>query len=422
MWHHAGVDHRFAVSPGVVAVALVAFAACGDTAQTTPITDPKRTAAVSSAGDAESAEKTAPTPEPGQDAKRGAGQFASPATPTPTTTPTTTPADPTEIPVIAWASTTHEAVWTPKPAPSAVVSFEPKVTAGLIGRAGNEWLQLGADGALTPVAFDREPAAAIVGVWPDDAWYIERRDRDYGGGSLSVHELRLMKLREGKRWVPQAVGGEQWWHPGTEDERTPRMSTHTGMLVYPASLETIDRIAGRTEPPVVGPHLGTAVDFVETNRGKVYVLSNHEGAYYAQTECPDQDCTTATARRFPAGSWRFGERVARGKFSVSVLVRNAEATYLLSNVGKDKGWRLDALPSDGEIAGMWASAEGGLWTWNGTVLRWRDTDGAWHDVALPPGVATNSVAISPDRRIVWLSGEANGAAALFTTPAQGPPP
>lgn len=330
--------------------------------------------------------------------------------------------DPSEIPVVAWSARPHEQTWTPQPAPTAVVAFEPGVSAGLVGRAGDEWLQLGTDGRLAAVVFDRAPTSAIVGVWPDDAWFVERRDREYGGGSPAMHELRLMKLREGKRWVPQAVRGEQWWHPGTEDELAPHMSTHTGMLVYPGSLASIDRIAGRSAAPVIGPHRGSAVDFVETNKGKVYVLSQDAGTYYAQIECADDACVAAMARRFPAGSWRFDRRVARGKFSVSVLARNEAAVYLLSNVGKDDGWRLDALASDGEIVGMWASAEGGLWTWNGTALRLRDTDGGWHDVALPEGVTPDSFAIAPDRRMLWLSGQANGAPALFTTPAQAPPP
>lgn len=150
------------------------------------------------------------------------------------------------------------------------------------------------------------------------------------------------------------------------------------------------------------------------------MLSSDGTNTYAQVECEDDACVLAQSRRFPAGAWSFGDRVARGKFSVSVVARNNTATYLLHNVGKSDGWRLEALPEGEGLAGMWASDEGGLWTWSGSSLRWRDTDAGWHDVALPEGFAAGSVAMSRDQRALWVSGVGADGPALFTVGANAP--
>jgi len=260
------------------------------------------------------------------------------------------------------------------------------------------------------------PTPPILGSYPDDAWTIETRHRS-DGGELEYHELRLMKLREGDRWVPQARNSAQWWHPGTDDELEPHASTYTGMLVYPDSLGDIDRVAGRTDAPMLGRYRGRPIDFVETNKGKIYVFSADDHGLYAQTACEDDECLAKVVRKFPDGEWKLGRRVARGKFSVSVIASAGEDVHVLSNVGKDDGWKLDALPRGTTLVGMWANAEGGLWTFDGTALRCRDTDGNWHDVALPDQLSAKSVAMSQDHKTVWLSGENNGRATIFTTPA-----
>ncbi|MBX7082278.1 MAG: hypothetical protein K1X88_23930 [Nannocystaceae bacterium] len=324
------------------------------------------------------------------------------------------------IPVVPWAPVARAVEWTPQPAPPAVVQFEPQVEVGLIGRAGPQWLALGATGALEPVQFDREPQGALQGRWPDDVWVVERREREYD--EFPVHELRLMKLRGGDRWVPQERNGEQWWHPGTEDEDEPHISTYTGMLVYPASLERIDRIAGRTESPLLFKVRGKAVDFVETHKGKLYVLSADDAGVYVQSECWDDACVAAMSKQLPGANWRFGARVARGKFSVSVVASSGEESYMLNNIGKHGDWRLETLPRGETLAGMWASDDGSLWTLAGSALRWRDTEGTWHEVAPPAGFEIRAVAMSGDRGSVWLSGEQGGGPALVSAGANEPKP
>ncbi|MCA9686791.1 MAG: hypothetical protein KC457_31785, partial [Myxococcales bacterium] len=103
-----------------------------------------------------------------------------------------------------------------------------------------------------------------LGRWPDDAWYVESRTKEED--DFDYIELRLMKLRGGNRWVPQSYGpnGDQWFHPGTEDEVEPHISAVTGMLVYNDSLSDMTRVAGKSGDPELGSSKGGAYDFFET--------------------------------------------------------------------------------------------------------------------------------------------------------------
>jgi hypothetical protein len=295
-----------------------------------------------------------------------------------------------------------------------------ELDAGVLGRVGTTWHHLGADGALVAAEMDREPVPPILGVFPSDAWYVESKIKEEDG--MEIQYIRLMKLRSSTRWVPQTYNGEQWFHPGTDDWDEAHMSTRSGMLVYPASLSQITRVAGSYDDPIIGPHRGTAIDFIEAGSGKIYVISRDENGYYAQIECEDDVCVGEKSMKLPAGSWTFGRKASRGKHSVSVLATSDGREFILHHRGKSDGWLLDELPAGGKPQGMWASEEGGLWTLTGETLRWRDTESVWREVALPEGLIGLSVALSEDRKQVWVSGVVGGAAKVFTTSANAVPP
>jgi hypothetical protein len=341
---------------------------------------------------------------------------------TPDATPAVDPVSPPtppEIAIAAWAATDHAPTWTPGPAPAeALVLVD--LDAGVLGRADAKWLQLDASGALVEFAMSTPPKPPILGVWPSDAWFVDTRARIQD--EWEVNEIRLMKLRGGDRWVPQVYGGDQWFHPGTDDELEPHMSTRSGMLVYSASLPSITRVAGRHAEPTIGPHRGRAIDLLETGGDAVYVLSQDDAGVYAQTACEDEVCVAASARMLPSGTWEFGRRVARGKHSVSVVAISGARDFLLHHRGKSDGWLLDELPAGERPTWMWASQEGGLWTRTAERIRWRDTEGAWREITLPQGLSTPSVALTEDRTQVWVSGVVDGAPKIFTTPANAPSP
>ena len=326
------------------------------------------------------------------------------------------------IAVMPWKATAGTRSWTEVASPAAGLSFVMTLDAGVLGKAGASWQQ-GAAGALSAVSMDRDPVLPILGRWPDDAWYVESRTKEED--DFDYIELRLMKLRGGNRWVPQSYGpnGDQWFHPGTEDEVEPHISAVTGMLVYNDSLSDMTRVAGKSGDPELGSSKGDAYDFFETGRGKIYLISSDYQGTWAQTDCEDEDCVDAVAERFPAGSWSFGRRVARGRYAVSVLATNNGRTYILHQRGKAGGWVLDELPAgESAPAGMWASDEGGLWILTGDHLRWRDTDSAWHEIALPAGIKGISGAVSADRRELWLAGQVGGGTKVYVTNANADAP
>jgi len=355
---------------------------------------------------------------------------------------------PPELPIQPWSSTPHTTSWTLRAEPDQAVVLVGELHAGVLGRKGEAWVQIGADGQLADVAMDRAPKLPIVGVWPSDAWFVDERPMKDDDSGMGLGEIRLMKLRDGRRWVPQVScgsGGEQWFHPGTSDWYEPHASVRSGMLVYNVeSFSDLCRVAGRHDEPDFGRHRGRVVDFLETGKGEIYLLTSDADGMYAVAQCSDDDCVRANTRKLPLQhDWSFRRKVARGKHAVSVIATHGvhanhsrmakerkedgepgpsiEREFVLHYRSK-AGWLLDELPAGERPNGMWASEEGGLWTLTGERLRWRDTDSVWHDVALPDGLQTPSVALGEDRKQVWLSGVVDGAPKLFTTEANAPKP
>lgn len=320
-----------------------------------------------------------------------------------------------QVQIVPWSAETRTPSWTALADP---VESAPLVAldSGVLGRAESTWYQLDDTDAFSRVELSRDPSSPIVGMWPDDAWFVQERWRNLDGGEDEYVELRLMRLRGGRRWVPQVYSGtgEQWFHPGTDDELRPRMSRRSGMLVY-GLLDDITRVGGKHDDPVVGPHRGEAIDFIETGRGRVYVLSIDDGDVYAQSECEDETCVAEKASKLPLSGWTFGRQVPRGKWSVSVLAAAGGREFVLHHRGKSGGWVLDELPAGEKPSFTWSSQEGSLWTQTGEALRLRDTEAKWFDVTLPEGLTGLSVAVTKDRKRVVIAGMVGGTPKLFAT-------
>ncbi|MBC8070351.1 MAG: hypothetical protein IAG13_18610 [Deltaproteobacteria bacterium] len=328
-----------------------------------------------------------------------------------------------EVAIEALSASPYAATWAPKTAPAEAITFEPLLYAGVVGKAGSAWYHVDATGELVTLTTDPAPNAKIVGFWPGDAWMVQTRTREED--DFEYNEERLMKLRAGNRWVPQKYGmNEQWFHSGTGVDEFGRgeydeahMSTRSGMLMYPDTLTSITRVAGKHDDPMLGEHRGRLVDFFETGDGKIYLVTYEGGAYNVQTQCDEPECVATSTKKLPLGDWSFGRRVARGKRSISALASAAERRFVL-HFDKTRDWSLDELPAEPLPSGMWNSDEGGLWILSGEQLRWRDTDDVWREVALPAGMTKPSVALSGDRKQVWIAGDVGGTPGVFTTPAQ----
>lgn len=342
------------------------------------------------------------------------------AEPTPSEPSVAAPTNPKEVQIVPWTTKPFAPTYRMVAEPSDAIAFV-ELDAGILARAGASWFTRGEGDAIVPVTMDREPKGPIFGVWPSDAWFVDERTEMED--DFEHIELRLMKLRGGNRWVPQPFGpnGDQWWHPGTDNWYEPEMSAVTGMLVHTVEFDDIERVAGKLGDPEIGPHRGSVKAIAESGQGKLYLISVDDGTTWAQTACEMADdpdaCIEERAMKLPLSGWKFGRAVARGKHSVSVRASAGGREFILHHRGKSDGWVLDELPAGEVPKFMWASEEGSLWTLAGERLRWRDTDSAWHEAALPPGLTGPSLALTEDRKEVWLAGSVGGATKIFACSA-----
>ena len=242
--------------------------------------------------------------------------------------------------------------------------------------------------------------------------------------------------REDLRFVLEQEFSDSWTSDGRRGFFHPDEHTF-GQALHRSTIEgRIHRIAGKYPDPVIGFHRGMVVGFFETGAAEAYVLSAADSIYFVQVDCPDEECLDAHTMNLPLPEWVFGRAVVRGRHAVSVLASACQAyliqgstctpadarEFVLHNHGKPDSWVLEEMPVGERASSMWASAAGGLWTLAGERLRWRDTSGTWHDVALPEGMVGPSVALTEDRTQVWVAGQVGGASKVFATSANAPAP
>lgn len=269
------------------------------------------------------------------------------------------------------------------------------------GRDTNRDYQL-VDGRLEP--FDFFPFDGVFGVWPDDAWSIAQR---------YTHDLsstRLLHLRDGKDWVTESYSGSD----STGASYVFRKSTRAqgGLLAMKDGV--IERVAGIGPPPVIGSYRGELVEFIEAREGKVYVISKQgqtreQGrAFHVVTDCADEACVRETSRSLPLTAlWSFERPVTRDAEAVS-MIASADGRGFVLDAGP-AGWALSEFPNGNLLAGIWASEDGGLWVQDsGHGVLWRRGPlGTWRSVALPEGITGITVAITADRKELWVSGAAS---------------
>jgi hypothetical protein len=240
---------------------------------------------------------------------------------------------------------------------------------------------------------------------------VERREKEVDGELQT--QVRLMKLRDGNRWVPQAYAGEQRFKlEGHQFRKSTRAKG--GLLVTFEG--TTERLAGNGEPPVIGSHRGELVDYVETDSGKVYVISKDAETFHVVSDCSDDACVAENSRALPLNSWTFAHQVTRDRHAASMLATSGAREFVLHV--RPSGWALGEFPAgSGKPETMWASEDGGLWIQAADALWHRDPDGNWRAVALPEGLSGMSVAVTTDQTELWIAGTLGGGPAVFATHA-----
>jgi hypothetical protein len=357
--------------------------------------------------------ETPPTPET---------PAADPSAPTQADAPA---AAPSVVPSSVVTPVAFTAPWRELASPSEALSFV-NLDAGVLASSASGLLELDDSGQwVVRTEIEAWPSNTdLIGEWPNNVWYIERRDGTIGADDRAEYweELRLMRLRNGKRWVPQEYQAEQRF---TDDGHDFQIGAKGGLLVTHEGKVT--RVAGGTDDPVIGEFKGELLAFAETRSGRVYPITDSAGAVWVQRDCQDSDCVEQNAIQLPLGDrWNFGRQIARQRHSVTLVATarppgQTETVDHLLHYGTG-GWKLEAIAQAPD--GMWPSKDGGLWAKLGAELWHRDPDGAWRNVALPAGASSVSVALRGDQNELWITGIVAGKPAVYAVHAnvQDPAP
>lgn len=314
--------------------------------------------------------------------------------------------------------TDASAVWRTAASPDQALALL-DLQAGVLGLGAGGYYDIADDGQLRLRAEIEAPAGELLGVWPSDTWYIEQRTEtldDRADGE--IRELRLMRLRGGKRWVPQAFEGEQRF---VDEGHDFRKANTGGLIAFHPEMDSWTRVADNGDDPEIGVYKGESMlDFIETRARKYYVISEDTEHVYVQTDCADEACVADKTKMLPLGTkWSFGRQATRQRHSATVVATAASRKFLLHY--ESGGWKLEEFTS-GQADAMWATKDGGLWVRDDQQLMHRDPDGGWRKLALPEGLTGISAAITEDLGEVWVAGLVGGKPAVFATHANAQEP
>ncbi len=295
------------------------------------------------------------------------------------------------------------------------------IRRGVLGHGKSGYYDVDVNGAFVMRPEINTPNGTILGRWPKNAWVIEERIKTIPGDRMDeeIRQLRLMRLRGERRWVPQMYDGEQRF---VDDGQRFVVGTKGGMLAENDG--DIVRVAGNAEDPDLGVgRLGELVGFFETRKGKLYTARRDREAIYVQRDCEDNVCSTENAMKLPIGRyWQFPRFAPRAKHSMTAVanVREGEddKSMLLHYGGGS--WKLERVAAEPE--GLWGASDGGLWITIDGALQYRAPDGTWHVVDLPEGAAKVTAAIRDDLSEIWIAAANGEATTIYATAAVLPPP
>ena len=339
------------------------------------------------------------------------------------------PGDPAAVPaegeaatvaVQAIAATPTTVTWREVARPASATTFEP-LTRGVLARSAGGYSDVDDSGALVLRPEIQAPPSPVLGSWPDNAWYVETRSKILPGdrSMTEIRDMRLMRLRGKKRWVPQEYNGAQRF---PDEGESVQIGGAGGLIVEQNG--SLTRLSDNGSDPVLGlDRGGDLVGFFETRSGRVYTVREVDGALYVQRDCADLECVAREAKKLPLGTqWSFTQPVTRQQHSVSavaeVRVDEGPQAHLLHH--ETGGWKLERVAS--APSGLWPTKDGGLWTMIDAQLLHRDPGGAWREVALPAGATAVTAAMRNDYSELWIAATVDNASVVFATAANAQAP
>ncbi|HEY0133960.1 MAG TPA: hypothetical protein VGB85_07765 [Nannocystis sp.] len=275
----------------------------------------------------------------------------------------------------------------------------------------------------------------VEGVWPDDAWSIKVHYGDRAGSDVAFH-----KWRGGNRWVPQVSEGKKLWDG--EELAGYQWTPRGGMLLVTQDdgVASFMRLAGKhaaPQPMTFGS--GYVRDAFESAGGMVFLFVRPEevdrqGSLEILRSCkPDEapGCERSgglTLDVVAPDRHHLGVMAARNRWSISVVVNRTiggpdgdheEHAIVHYETG---GWKIEAVPGNGDVRQMLAAPDGGLWIVTDPKPQslWHRSDaGKWVAVDLPAelaGAQELQVALR-DPTHVWLAGNVGDVHAIHAAPA-----
>ena len=332
--------------------------------------------------------------------------------------------DPPDAPVLTISPVATTVSWREVGRPTESLSMV-NLAGGVVAKGASGYYDIDDAGQLVLRAEIEAPAAEPFGIWPDNTWYIERREKRKERGDTSgetTYELRLMRLRSKRRWVPQEYLGEQRWDDAGEQIR---LGGKGGLLVLAPDAQGqpdyfFSRIAGGAEDPYSNTYMGELVDWMETKSGRIYTISRYKAGLVATRNCEDKDCAILNMAELPGGSdWSFSHTRTRKRHAMSLIATQGGSKHYLLHA-ESGGWKLNPTPS--APRGLWATKDGGLWVQIGEALWHRDPSGSWRDVALPAGASGLSAGMRADQSELWIAVSVGGKSLVFATAANAQDP
>jgi hypothetical protein len=323
------------------------------------------------------------------------------------------------VPIVKAEPVATQVAWRSVSSPAHTVTFEP-LTRGVLGRSDGGYYDVDENAALVLRPEIQAPKGPVLGVWPDNAWFIDRRTKTdpRDRSAEEIDQVRLMRLRGERRWVPQMYEGEQRF---VDEGHRFVVGAKGGMLV--AFAGEVSRVAGTAPDPDQGVHKGgELLGVFESRSGRLYSAREVGDTIFVQGECFDDACVTQSATPMPLGSlWSFGRPVPRARHSISVVAKvrhEGESVVHVLHYGAG-AWKLDQLEE--APSGLWPATDGGLWVQTEDALLHRSPTGTWQAIGLPAGASGVSVAMRKDQSEVWVAATVGGKAEVFATPSVLPP-
>lgn len=334
--------------------------------------------------------------------------------------PAAEPIVPLEVPITAPTRTPKTVPWRTVATTDEPVSMV-SISRGVLGHGKSGYYDVDANGAFLLRTEINAPGGTILGRWPSNAWVIEERVKTIPGDRMDeeIRQLRLMRLRGERRWVPQMYEGEQRF----EDEgQAFVVGTKGGMLAEDRG--DIVRVAGSAGDPDVGVgRSGELLAFFETTKGNLYTVRRDGDSAYVQRDCEDAECRDQNAMKLPiAKYWQFPISAARGKYSISAAAKvreDGEDKSMLLHYGGGS-WKLERIAA--APTGLWGARDGGLWTTIDGALEYRAPDGGWHTIELPEGASTVTAAVRDDLSEIWIAAPSSEGSTIYATTAVFVPP